>query len=698
MRLNLIAPFLLFLSFLIGTENEQVTIYFNYPQYKDGVVTTDQGGVITSGSLRIQARHITYIQKTKQKHPTYQIIAEGDLMLTHNQRVFVGKRLEYNLATKTGVIYEGVTAIDVWFLGGERIQLNADQTFYVCNAFVTTSANKKNDWKIQSPEVFITQDYLMQAKHVSFRFFDIPIFYIPFFKSNLRPSSDSPARYRIEWDQGMWPKFSMSYRIYSWKYLALFARLDVRPSKGGGIGLESKYRSPTKRTVCLTRSYIDHDTFYRDTNPDKARLHYRLQGIYKTHSADERSHVFVSYDRLSDKNMTTNFKSHRFELNTTKPTLCRIRHRQDQRMLFGINGLMRINSFQGFKQELPSSFLSVHPFEIGKTGILSVNQFKASYLDYVFAKHIDQFIPDFSSMRLAAHQELYRPITYCGITLTPLIGYTGIIYSRSKIERHLNQFAFNYELFLNTTLRKRYQTLSHCIMPYAHYQGIAKPLASTDSPYIFDIEDGYHKTQQLKLGISQFFYLKQYPLFVPNFVCDLYLFSFFASQTFTKTIPKLYALLTWNMPSITFQSHIGWNNQVNRLDYSNLSLAWTMNEHFALKMQWRHRGRFNWRKNTPENFTMELTRSIAQLLDSPLSDARNTFLSRLQIQLAPQWIARLESRIGWGRRFEPSYHETKVDLITTISTSWQLRFTLTHSPAPRGKKDRVSASLSLISK
>ncbi len=95
---------------------------------------------------------------------------------------------------------------------------------------------------------------------------------------------------------------------------------------------------------------------------------------------------------------------------------------------------------------------------------------------------------------------------------------------------------------------------------------------------------------------------------------------------------------------------------------------------------------------------MEVTRDIHDLLHSPLSDGRNTLLSRLQIKIAPQWVVRLESHIGWGRGGEPNYNEGKFDLITMISTSWRLRLTFIHSLAPHKKNDQFTFGLSLVKK
>ncbi|MCB1107028.1 MAG: hypothetical protein KDK76_02910 [Chlamydiia bacterium] len=595
------------------------------------------------------------------------------------------------------MVYVGVTAIDLWFLGGEKIRLNSDRSFYLYNAFVTTSESKNSDWKIHSREVGVTKKSYLEAKNVTFRFFETPILWLPYFKSNLKLFSESPVRYKMDWDKGLWPKFSMRYRVYSWEQLDLYFRLNVRPSKGVGGALESDYRSFNKQTHFRTRSYLDHDAFYRDTNPDKARTHYRLQGIYTAKSEDERSHLYASYDWLSDKNMQTDFGSEDFELNTAKQTRLEIRNFQNW-MIFGIDGNFRINGFEGMRQRLPEAFWTPKSFTLGDSGIISENRLKVAYLDYVSAKEIEPAVPDFNAARLSAQSTLYRPFVYRGFTLTPLVGIEGVFYGNSQQDRPAALGALIYELLLDLTLKRNYKTFRHTLQPYINYEGMSHPTISPSTPYIFSIQDGFNRLNVIKSGIRNLFYNKKTPLFEPNIIADLYTYAFFGDQTFSKTVPKMGGDFIWNFPSWKLSSYIRWNIEKEVLDYANLSLAWTINQNFAFKTEFRHRSRFDWRKDSPNNFIMEVTRDISELVHSPLSDGRNTLLSRLQIKIAPQWIARLESHIGWGRGGKPSYNEAKFDLITMISTSWRLRLSFTHSPAPENKNDRFTFGLSLVKK
>ena len=210
---------------------QEFTVNLKDPQYQNGVISTHSGGVISSPELRVQAKHIVYSNRVDKGEPIHRVIAEGDLMLESGGHTYVGRRLEYDFVTRTGVVYDGVTSIDLWFLGGEKIRLNADRSFFLCNAFVTTSESKNADWKIHSQEVNITKKHYLDAKNVTFRFFETPIMWLPSFKSNLKSVTESPVRYKVDWDKGLWPKLSMRYRIYSWETLDLFFPLERSPFK-----------------------------------------------------------------------------------------------------------------------------------------------------------------------------------------------------------------------------------------------------------------------------------------------------------------------------------------------------------------------------------------------------------------------------------------------------------------------------------
>lgn len=676
MRYCLLFCLLLSIS-LYARDDAQFTINLKDPTYKDGVISTYEGGVISSPDLRIQAKTIEYTNKVENEQPIQEVYAEGNLMVDYGGRIFVGEKLTYDFIRKTGTVINGRTNIDVWFMGGEIITLNPDRSFYIQNAYVTTSESQKMDWEIHSRKIHITKNAQLTTENMTFRFFNTPIFWLPSFKSNLKTFSDFPVRYNVSWETGQGPKLSMRYRIYSWDQFSLFARVDLRPKRGFSGALESDFLSNNKRTMFQTKNYIAHDTFYNNTHPNRKRTRFRLQGIFESGNTRESMWTYMSYDKISDRNMPGTFKRDDFELNTRKRTELIVRNFESH-TITGINFRPRINSFQGMKQELPTTFLSVKPFTLPKTGVIFQNRFKAAYLDYASANPIEIFVPDFHAMRLETHNAIYRPLDLHFLTITPLIGFRGIYYNNNPRKESIGQAIFNYELDINSSLTKNYFYGTHTLQPYFLYKGLSKPSSRADDYFIFSIQDGFHRLSEIKLGINNFFYLTNHHLFEPNFAADLYVYSFFSDNTLQKTIPKAALDLTWNFLSLSLESKTGWDIENKVLNHANVLFRWTINVDIAFNMEYRHRSRFDWRKDDHENFVLDVTRPIPELLNSPLSDGRNAFLTKLELKIAPQWICRIQSHTGWGRKDEPSYNEATIDLITILSSSWRLKVSYAH--------------------
>ena len=234
---------------------QDLVIDLKNPTFSQGTITTEEGGVVSGPGIRIQARKISYTNKIEQGVRVQKIVAEGDLMMEYGERAFVGSRLEYDFVTKTGTLSHGKTFVDIWFLGGDKIELKEDGSFYISNAFITTCEDQNNTWEINAKSVNITEDKLLSAKNIRFRFLKVPLLWLPSFKSNLKAFSDPPIRYKVIWDKGLGPRVTMRYRVFSWRELNLFTRLDYRLKRGLGGAFESEYFSNDGRTTFVTRSY-----------------------------------------------------------------------------------------------------------------------------------------------------------------------------------------------------------------------------------------------------------------------------------------------------------------------------------------------------------------------------------------------------------------------------------------------------------
>lgn len=675
-------------------EESPLTVNLKNPVFVHGVITTQDGGVITSPGIRIQAQNIEYTNKIENGNRVQMIVAEGDLMMEYADRIFVGNRLEYDFVHRTGVLWQGKTFVDMWFLGGDKIELKEDGTFYILNAFITTCETQENTWEIKAKNVKITKDQLLSARNIRFHFFKIPLFWLPAFKSNLKVFEDPPIRYKVVWDKGLGPRFTMRYRVYSWQQLNLFFRFDYRWTRGPGGALESEYFSPDGKTTFVTRSYGAFDKTFPD---EKGNKRYRLQGLYHAESKDGKTIGHMTYDKLSDYRMVGDYRSEDFEINTQRRTHLVITHSREDALL-NLSFQPRINRFQSIDQELPLLTTAIRPFNLGASPIISSNYFSAGYLDYVYATDLRNEFKKLHlqtsthAWRMETHNELYAPLSLGNLTLTPTLGAIGIFYSNNAHHDAIGQGIFTYGFRAQTHLYRSYARMRHTMEPYLVYQGLTRPTSGINNHFYFDINDGYFQLNQLKMGVRNCFTRYDHSGFCPTIVADLYTYAYFGHRAFSHVLPKYYLDLGWQRPSYMIKAGIAWNEQEKVWDFTNVITEWTINKDCAFAVEFRHRSKYDWRKGDHENFILDVARPIKELVESPVSDARDTLLTRLFFRLSPKWTCQVQTRNGWGRKSEPRFNTCKVDFFYMLTCSWRVRLSYERMP----NDNRFTGSFNIV--
>lgn len=670
---------------------DSIEVQLKEPSFSDGVLTTHQGGVVTAEGIRIQARSITYTNKTEQGNKIARIEAEGDLLLEYKGQFLTGSKLDYDFMTHTGSLLDGRTAYGIWFVGGDSVRLEEDGSFTLKNAFITTSESQANTWDIQSKRVTLSKDHVLSASNIRLNLANIPVLWLPTFKSNLGFVADPPIRYKLLWDKGVGPRATVRYRILSLEDFNLFTRLDYRIQKGLGAALESEYYAKNHDTTFVTRSYGAHDKVVYDEHGLKR---YRLQGLLSHKSSDKRTNVYMTYDKFSDLKMISDFPSSDFEINTQKRSRLLVTHQED--VAFGSLDLSpRLNRFESLNQKLPLVKGGIRPFAIGKSGILFENFVSAGYLDYVYARDLLHKYPtlhETHAARLETRNRLYRPFSLGPIHCTPTIGAVGLFYNNNPDHTSIGQGVITYGGSASAPFYKKYEKARHTVEPYIDYQGLTHPRADLKEHYTFTIEDGLYQINSLKIGLKNILSFADSSIFSPDLSLDLYTYAFFQEKTFTKTFPKQYLSFSWNQPTYSCEGTTCWNREESVLDFCNLLTKVTVSEDTAFITEFRHRSRFDWRKADHENFLVDMARPIPELASSPLSDGRNTLLGRLQVRLSPKWNCQFSSHYGWGRGSEPAYHSFKVDTTTLLTSKWQLKFSYMHTT----NDDRFSMQIQLV--
>lgn len=665
-----------------------ITVDLKEPTFSEGVLQTEKGGIISAPNIRIQGQKITYKRIEREGVLEVTLEAEEDLIVEFGEYIFVGKRIEYDFEKKTGILYDGRTSVEPWFFGGKEIYLCADGSYRIYHGFATTSENYKSEWMIGAEEANLVDNQLFSAKNVNLFIYNFPFLWVPKFRLNLNSIFDSPFRYTVRFGGAQGPRVGVSYDAFTWHGLKTRLMLDYRIKRGLGGGAEFDYKSETNLGRFHSINYLAKDTTLYN---DKARTRYRYQGIYYNRLDEGKTTIFGSYDVLSDKEMATDYDDKGLQLETAKRTQIEFR-RQETNWIINLLGRFRVNKFQTVKQELPTLYGSLRPFTIGPTGIISENRFQLSYLELEFTDDRPEG-SDFNSPRYELYHQLYRPFHWNMLNITPEAGVLAIYYGNNpdKFERWMTIGLF--ECTANTNLYRFFGDCKHVLSPYATYRYYTFPTTSPKDHYIFDIDDGWYRLNQLQIGLNSSLFCKtQNGCIYRKFYTDLFAYGFFDTQTLPCEVPKVYARCVYNSsPYHRTTLETGWDIQRNMLDHFNLNVEWTVNINTAFRAEYRHRSPYDWKKADHTNFILDSFRSEKALKNSTLSDRRDTFLLNFYHRFHPNWALQFQSRNGWNRRFEPCYTEFETDLLGTFRSSWHLKISYRH----REDEDRFIFNFSI---
>jgi len=657
---------------LEGLSTIGVTVNLRNPVYSDGVLSTEEGGVIEAPKIRIQAERICFTQRQSEGERDVSVIAEGEIIVSYGDYIFVGDRLEYDFVTREGVIINGRSAIEPWYFGGEQVYLFGEDRIQIINGYVTTSESDNPDWAIRTQRTVITSAHLMTAWGIEFHFFRWPLFWLPKMKINLDSIFDSPIRYRIRWGGKQGLRFGMIYEIFDYNDFKTFLRFDYRLQRGPGGGIETHFESPYKRHWFHTANYIANDSSIDEPNE---RTRYRLEGFYHNEWDCGRTGIDLSYDYLSDKEMPTDYEDNGLNIDAAQRTQLNLRRQEDELVVANFFTRVRINDFQTIKQELPSIATIFHPLALGNSGVVSDNTFRMGYYDFKYAED-EEDVLDYHAWRCQFFHRIYRPINLNKVALTPEAEGIAILYGSSPEQDVRWLLAGRFGGEIKTSIYRCFQNFKHVVEPYISYNYITDPNINPNEHFIFDISDGWFDVNAFRFGTRQLIFIKPVnDLYIsPYLNFDFYTYAFYDTPTIPKLFPKLYADFEWR-PSYYFKHQIqtAWDNERNALNYINYRIEATLSEYVAASCEYRQRSSFWWRKVRYNNFVLDAFRTEQQLRDSLVSDQRNTVLAQVYARLEPSWAAQFILRHGWNRLNEPSYTEYECDLLLYLRASWHGR-------------------------
>jgi LPS-assembly protein len=223
-----------------------------------GHVKIEQQGV------RLEANKVIMNNKTGVA------VAEGNVVLQDQGDVTRAAKMQINLNTRAGVIYQGDIFMkkDNFHVKGELIERRSETVYHVEKGVMTTCDD--DQWYVKADELNIDMDRYATGKGVSFNVQGVPVFYTPYFLFPVKRQSGFliPEVGHSSTD-GFNVGNSFFWAISDNKDMTLYS--DYRERIGHGTGMEYRYANSSESAGQLYTKYWD---MYHTS---ESRWEFRLQ-------------------------------------------------------------------------------------------------------------------------------------------------------------------------------------------------------------------------------------------------------------------------------------------------------------------------------------------------------------------------------------------------------------------------------------
>lgn len=665
------ASALALVSVAFATQNP-VVVDFNEACVTKESIETRCGGLLESIDIWVQGESMKYTHSETKNA----LEGSGRLRVEYHGQLFVGEHLDYDFRSKTGVISSGRTHCGAFYIYGKQIYLGADGSYHIEGARMTMCESIDPAWQIKAHSLTLRDDYLVHAKDVLFKLSRIPLFWLPKMRANLNTLAKSPFEYQFVWKSQGGPRLTFKYQVFSWENSLAYLRFDYRIRRGPGFGIESNYSDPAKQMFFASNSYVARD---RTILNRKNKARYRIEGLFEHTSRRYNRYAKISYDKLSDPQMPYDYPRDTFELPSAKPTRLTT-HSHFNPVTLSIISEAKINRFETVKQAFPQFRIDVLPLRIFGDTCLIKTPLEISFLDYRFASRWKGELENFSTLRIYSHPTLSLNLKPGPFQITTEATPTYLYYATGETAQHTSVRLLSTKSEITLPLTRRWLGGGHRIAPFARHEFYSKPSRHALEHNIFDLTDAYAKMQLLDIGMKTSL-TQPHACGMSFFEARSYFQNFWDLKTQEMHFSRFCLDLSWQRPNLYAGAETAWSRLHKLFEFANGWARWTVSDHLALNVEMRHRSKYAWRKLDPSRFFLDTAYSVDELLDSPLSDARNTAISRIAVRLSPTWRMLFQSRHCWGRADEKILNDFRIDLRHYLACNLEIGLSVTHTEA-----------------
>ncbi|MBL7114568.1 MAG: LPS-assembly protein LptD [Kiritimatiellae bacterium] len=504
-----------------------------------GNVTIKKGGqILKADTVRVNTT-------------TEDAYAEGNVWFqpAEGAKPWTGESAEYNFKTREGIVTELSGMSGPFTIDSDENAKQSDGSYVAREVSLTTCTNSAahRHYGVRASKLTLIPDEYLKCRHARFYAGRIPIFYLPYFKTDF----DSGTGWHFEpgYSSDMGAFLLSSYRQKFNSTLKGDTHLDYRAERGVAFGQDVLWSDPGNTYEgMLSGYYIDDDKPFDeadDETKDIKNERYRFH-VDHSHAFGDRSYLLVNADYVSDEDLLEDFFEDDFRSIRQPDNYLVYTYRGDD-YTASLQARKRLNDFYSDLDRMPEGSIDFQRRRLGHTAFYYEGRTSVGYLEKLFTD--DSNDEDYSSFRFDTANQIYMPQKYFGfLNVIPRAGYRGTYYSdtvRTESETVIEDvttetFVINANGTTSTVTSVETQTnivtqsfnngaemrslfelgfdvsfkafklweggvvtpLRHVVEPYAKYTFVPEPSVGQEDLYQFDRVDTLGEQHNVRLGVQ----------------------------------------------------------------------------------------------------------------------------------------------------------------------------------------------------
>jgi len=485
--------------------------------------------VYAEETINISARHLEYLEKTNTyiargsveiiyedatlnadeiyfNNTTFDSVAIGNVIYEDAETIIKSNRIELNLKTKLGKIYDCYIFYkkENYHIRGGDLEKIGGKSYTLNKATATTCNADPPAWKISARDIEVTRHESIKSRNTTFYIKNIPVLYTPYFYAPLLKERQTGflvpfigySNYK-----GFTYKQGFFWVIKENKDATFY--LDYYSEKGFGKGLDYRYITNSETFGELWVYHLRDNDLRRDFSEVKSyhnlKLPYNVPSYLKLHLVNEFDYYSkmgsISSQRIGFSSLRINPFGFASEERLQKYLESNL---QLSKPFYG----GRTYLLGQYRQSLEGSSATI-PQSLPEIG-LALNTRSAGPISFNVQVRGTNFWREKGQQgqRLDINPNFY--LSYGGlINITQRIGFRETAYFLNNTAKNENRLLFDLSSTLTTRFFKRYSTFTHIIDPSLEYTYI--PEVDEDGIPIFDSIDSISRTSNINYSLTNRF-------------------------------------------------------------------------------------------------------------------------------------------------------------------------------------------------